>query len=228
MMRFTAESLRATTFARLGSLGFRPADTLPLPEIDLPVRPPEEVAARLLTLRAVFAWVIFPEDDVPAADVKKHINRNGLYEWLTMEEASILAMPRGKARKTQSGHIGWRLENMWPLAWALGFEPEPDLAAAQIGEEVVRPILFEFLPDFEGTIETALAHASPRTPAEVIAMEYLFYCAHNAVRSAQLGEDTVPKGFEPRAHGGAVHERRHALTWCISPDEDWGEVDLST
>lgn len=42
-------------------------------------------------------------------------------------------------------------------------------------------------------------------------MEYKFYCAHNAVRSAQLGRATVPAGFDTVTHGGTVHERRHAL-----------------
>lgn len=49
----------------------------------------------------------------------------------------------------------------------------------------------------------------------------LFYCAHNAVRSAQLGHDTVPPGFHAVVDGGVVHERRHALTWALSLGVAW-------
>ena len=59
-------------------------------------------------------------------------------------------------------------------------------------------------------------------------MEDLFYCAHNAVRSAQNGGETVPSGYDPVEEGGGVHERRHALTWCLSPGVKWDETDLST
>jgi hypothetical protein len=48
---------------------------------------------------------------------------------------------------------------------------------------------------------------------------------HNAVRSAQLGEDTVPEGFHPIANGGVIHERRHALTWAISPGVSWEKTE---
>lgn len=55
-----------------------------------------------------------------------------------------------------------------------------------------------------------------------------FYCCHNAVRSAQLGGKTVPDGFHPVMNGGVIHERRHALTWCLSPGVAWDDTDLST
>ena len=51
-------------------------------------------------------------------------------------------------------------------------------------------------------------------------------CAHNAVRSAQLGSNTVPNGFDPLTDGGAIHERRHSLTWALSPGTSWDETDF--
>ncbi len=56
----------------------------------------------------------------------------------------------------------------------------------------------------------------------------LFYCLHNAVRSAQCGDDTVPPGFDPIGNGGVVHERRHSLTWMLSKGIEWDDTDLST
>lgn len=224
----TAEALRAKTFADLEALGFRPAYSLPLPDLAQPVRPPAEVAARLMALDALFTWVAFPEQSVATVRVEGYIERNCLRDWLTEDEIAIVALPRGEAHEAHVDTIGWRLENMWALAWALGFEPEPDLESAQVGEAVTRPLIYEFLPGLDSTVEALVAKAKPRAAADVIAMEYRFYCAHNAVRSAQLGGDTVPAGFHPVVHGGAVHERRHSLSWCIAPDVAWDDTDLST
>lgn len=88
--------------------------------------------------------------------------------------------------------------------------------------------LFDFLPSLDHTIDAFLAGCTPRPDGDVDALEDLFYCAHNAVRSAQLGQDTVPPGFHPVADGGVVHERRHALTWTLSPGVAWSDTDLST
>lgn len=224
----TAEALREKTFADLEALGFRPAKSLPLPDVGQQVRPASDIAARLMALDALFTWVAFPENAASTTRVQKYIDSNGLRDWLTAEEAAAIDLPRADAHRAHVDNIGWRLENMWALAWVLGFGPEPDLEAAQISEDVTRPMIFEFLPGLDGTVAGLIAKAAPRPPEAVTALEYRFYCAHNAVRSAQLGGNTVPEGFHPVAHGGAVHERRHSLSWCIAPGVAWEETDLST
>jgi hypothetical protein len=224
----TAEALRARVFAELESLGFQPANSLPLPDVNLPIRPAVEIAARLMALDALFTWVAFPEKAAASERIGKYMDPNQLREWLTHDESEIVSLPRVEAHKLHVDNIGWKLENMWPLAWALGFDREPTIEASQVGEDVSRPIIYEFLPGLDGTVDKLLAKAAPRLAAEVIALEYRFYCAHNAVRSAQLGGRTVPEGFHPVILGGAVHERRHSLSWCIAPDVTWDETDLST
>ena len=224
----TGETLRAKTFADLEALGFRPARSLPPPDLDATLRPAVEVAARLMALDALFTWVAFPEESAASERVERYLDRNGLRDWLTGAEAEIVALPRPAAHEAHVDNIGWKLENMWALAWVLGFEPEPALEASQVDSDVTGPLIYEFLPGLDGTVAGLLAKAAPRPAGEVIALEYRFYCAHNAVRSAQLGGPTVPSGFHPIIHGGAVHERRHSLTWCLAPGTPWDETDLST
>ena len=181
-----------------------------------------------MALDALFTWVAFLEKDVPSERVEGYIGRNGLRDWLTEEEGEIVSLPRAEARESHVDDIGWKLENMWALAWVLGFGPEPTLDSSLVGEDVTRPMIFEFLPGLDGTVEGFATKVSPRPVADVSAMEYRFYCAHNAVRSAQLGSRTVPDGFHPVLHGGAIHERRHSLTWCLARDTAWEDTDLST
>jgi hypothetical protein len=221
-------SLREHVFAELKELGFRPAGSLPDPDASQSPRPTEEIAGRLMSLDALFTWVAFSEEDVTTDRIEAYLNRNGLRSWLTAEESEILALTRKAAHEAHVDTIGWKLENMWSLAWVLGFEPPPSVESSQIRADISRSLIYEFLPGLERTIADLIARSTLRADEVLIAMEYRFYCAHNAVRSAQLGRDTVPRGFHPVYHGGAVHERRHSLTWCLSPSVSWQDTDLST
>lgn len=124
--------------------------------------------------------------------------------------------------------VGWRLENMWALAWLLGLAEEPSAIIGQLPPEVSGLLMGLFLPDFTATVAT-LTSGDLQPVEEVIRAEDLFYLAHNAVRSGQLGElDRIPEGFDPIGSGGAIHERRHSLTWALAPGTRWHETDLST
>lgn len=223
-----AEVVRRRGMQRLQRDGFRPADWLPLPDMNRTVRPPAEITARLMALSAVFAWVSAPESAIDSERLRQHVQENRLRRWLTDEEIEILSMDRGDAHETHVDAIGWKLENMWPLAWVLGFEEEPDCEASQIDDDITQAIVRKYLAELEKNVEEMVRRSKPRSAKEVIVLEDLFYCAHNAVRSAQLGKQTVPDGFDPLSHGGAIHERRHSLTWCLSPGTAWDDTDLST
>ncbi len=222
------DGIRSRVFTNLNALGFRPANWLPPPTGSSKLRPVEEIAVRLMALDALFTWVCFSEDDAPTARVLRYIERNRLLDWMSETEAAIVSLERPAANELHVDHIGWKLENMWALAWVLGFDPEPSLAASQIEEEVIQSIIFDFLPGLDATVSQLLEKSTPRSSEQVVEKEYLFYCAHNAVRSAQLGGETVPPGFHPIIHGGAIHERRHSLTWCVTENVTWDDTDLST
>jgi len=198
---------RSENLATLKKLGFKVAPSLPTKRENDGLRPAKEIAARFVALRALFLWVSSP-DPMKRADVKSA---------LTPDERRMYALPRAKARAF-TDTIGWRLENMWPLAWIVGFEPKPPVSGEMIDGKTIRAMLFDFEPSAKAA----------RTEAEVLDLEDLFYCAHNAARSAQLGGKTVPKGFHPIAGTGVIHERRHALTWATSPRTKWDDTDLST
>lgn len=125
--------------------------------------------------------------------------------------------------------MGWTQENMWSLAWTLGYDAPPPVGGPLIDGETFGPML-KFLPEIaDGEIDAFLSKVKPRSEKEIVQMEDVFYCAHNAARAAQLGHTKlVPKGFHPMADAGAIHERRHSLTWAISPGVKWDDTDLST
>jgi len=223
------QRIRIQSLAWLEPRGFKVANWLPLSGGDFDhLRPVAEVAARAISTKALFAFVVVPEEVLPSDYLTEFFAHNNLRDALTNDEREILLLDREVAHNQHQDTIGWKLENLWPLAWALGYEETPTIEAEQISSDTQNAVLHGFLPSFETSLDEFVAQLSPRGASEVAALEDLFYCAHNAVRSAQLGGDTVPKGFHPMLHGGVVHERRHALTWCLSPGTVWEETDLST
>jgi hypothetical protein len=219
-------SLRERTLAAMAQHGFRCSANLPISD-DGALRPAEEIARRFAALGMLFLYVDAAEDSVPTEALEKVIARDGLGQALTAQEGAILTQDRSKARAEHQDSIGWKLENMWALAWVFGFEPEPPFHARQLSTDVIIALI-EFLPGPAQTVTQFLAANVLRPTADIIEREDRFYCAHNAVRSAQLGSPTVPPDFHPVADGGAIHERRHALTWCLSPGVSWDDTDLST
>jgi hypothetical protein len=223
-----ARDLKQRVFSELGLLGFQPASSLPLPDLHSDLRAASTLCRRLMALHAVFAWAGAPEHAAESAPLLAYIERSKLRASMTESERALIDLPRDEARERHAGTVGWKLENMWALAWIVGFREAPALDASQIPDAIIEAMLFGFLPGWDGNAADFAASVALRPVHEVIYMEYKFYCAHNAVRSAQLGGATVPADFDPIAHGGAVHERRHALTWSLAPGVDWDETDLST
>ncbi|MEM6926073.1 MAG: DUF4272 domain-containing protein [Myxococcota bacterium] len=208
---------RATNVAALAEAGFRAPRWLSA--FDRALRPAAEIAQRALALRALF--VAIAADGAEVAESRRRLASEPLRSALTDDEHALLAEPVAQARN----RVGWRLENLWPLAWALGFEPPPATAAGMIDDGRIAAVI-GFLD--HPSADDLLAAATPRTESEVSALQDRFLLAHHAVRSAQMGRATVPRGFHPAIDGGVIHERRHALTWMISPGVDWDDTELST
>lgn len=222
-------SVRDTNLALLARAGFRVAQWLPRERgAGNELRPLTEIAARLFALDALFTWVAFPEQSAASDRVRRYADANNARSWLTSAERDMFELPRQVAHERHVDSIGWRLENMWSLAWVLGFAAEPRFDGEMMPSELQRAMLLQFMPGLDKRVSDLLDRKTSRGYAEVSALEDLFYCAHNAARSAQLGHDTVPAGFHPVVGGGVVHERRHALTWCVSPGVAWDDTDLST
>lgn len=222
------EQVREQSLNFLKGTGFHPAGWLPVNRGNLQLRPTEEIVGRLFALDSIFTWVAFSESNASSGNLKEYVEGNDLESFMSVSEKKIFRLSRNQAHEACVETIGWKLENMWPLAWVLGFDAKPTLEAGLISDDISNSLLYEFLPGGEATIEDFVDSVQPRTIQEVIAWEDLFFCAHNAVRSAQLGSPSVPKGFNPIVHGGVVHERRHALTWCLSPGIKWDDIDLNT
>lgn len=233
----TPQEIRDANLAILNQHGFRPATWMPLPatpgdttELGFAggtLRPAIEIANRLLCHCAAFAWGSAPSRFEQR--ISGFVSSNDLWPQMTPVEVELLKMPKDDAASEFSQSVGWRLENIWSLAWILGLAEEPSAITGQLSQEVSGALMSLFLPNFTTTAESLLEQGHVQPVAEVIRMEDLFYLAHNAVRSGQTGRpEQLPPGFDPIGDGGAIHERRHSLTWALAPGATWDETDLST
>jgi hypothetical protein len=224
-----ARQVRLANVRQLTAAGFRVAGSLPIKRDRVKaVRPAREIASRLMALDAAFTWACQSEEDASSKDLKGYIARNELAAHMTKEDRSIVKLTRTRAHAKHADVAGWRLENMWPLAWVLGYKKRPKLEGTVLSQDIERAIIMEFLPGIGATVDDLLGKSKLRSYEDVQPVEDLFYCAHNAARSAKLGGRTVPKGFDPTVGGEVVRERRHALTWCLSPGVAWEDTDLDT
>lgn len=224
-----AQSVRAANLKAAREAGFLVADSLPLRSPGGAVRPHEEIVKRLAAIESLCIYVSAPPDEYPEATVRGMIADHGLSDYFTQEEAKIMALTRDDAFEANKETIGWKMENMVPLCWALGNDVPPRIDGEMIGGPELDHIITSFAPYTSAACAALLNAKALRPAAEIIAMEDLFYCAHNAVRTAQFNDsNAVPRDFDPIVNGGVIHERRHALTWLISPGVAWDRTDLST
>lgn len=192
------------------------------------LRPKEEIAARILCNYLCWAYVYQTAEQLPAQAIKKYLELHKLNDKLTKQEKQILASDRKTAQKKFGSKIGWKLENTWALAWVLGFEECIDIDQGPFGEATA-PALLKFMGSLAVNPNAFLKTCRIKSLAEVAQMEDIYYCTHNAVRSAQIGNaDAVPPGFHAAKHGGIIHEKRHSLTWVLSPGVAWEDTDLDT
>ncbi|HEY3324568.1 MAG TPA: DUF4272 domain-containing protein [Planctomycetota bacterium] len=226
---FDVPKVRRLNLDLLGREGFVVADSLPYVWLDGPptLRPVDEIASRVHALGLLFLWVSTPAEAFGTDALVNTFTERKVREHLTSDETLIMNLPRERAREEHIDRIGWRLENMWSLAWVIGFEPPPPLCG-QMELELIKSMLFDFLNLPARSASQIVEQCRRRSDEVVYELADRFYCAHNAVRSAQTGRDTVPRTFDPFAEGGAIHERRHGLWWVLFPGVAWEDVDLST
>lgn len=241
MVGIDSRQIRQKTTRRCKESGFRFAEMLPVRDpADSRLRPLEEIVARLAALTQLCLYVSASPELHPTNRIQRFFKEHDLERHLTGEEASVLAQHRDEARNAHVDSIGWKMENAWPLGWIAGFDAEPLIDGQMIDSDLIQLLRTEFVPTDLNDFALRSAEYSSRPLTKIVQLEDLFYCVHNAVRSAQFPMrpprwkfwcrrlPTVPTEFDPITNGGVIHERRHALTWALSPGVEWDDTDLST
>jgi Domain of unknown function (DUF4272) len=204
--------------------GFVPTTSLPT-DLGRQLRPAIEIAQRLNAIKALILWLMIPEEELANEKILNFVKNNELDKYIAEDELEILNASRDDEELRNI--IGWKFENAWPLAWYFGYNA-PDMTGEMMTGEQMQEILLNYTCPLDDKLEEWLKNRTFLSEEELLKKEDLFYCLHNAVRSAQLGGKTVPNNFDPIGNAGVIHERRHALTWMLSKGTTWDNTDLST
>lgn len=230
MAEIDGAKVREKSMACLRQHGFHFPESLPVGPLGEAgrLRDPAEIARRLWALNCLFGYVAASTKSIPSMRICKCMLRSDLRSLLTPDELSVLDGWRWKARNRHLDTIGWRLENMLPLAWILGFEFEPSVDGQMLQGEPVRAMVNDFLGSLGQNVSSWLSRQRVRSEGEVIEKHDLFACAHQAVQTAREGGDALPAGFDPLGGGGVIEERLRALSWALSPGVAWEAVGPAT
>lgn len=167
--------------------GFVPSRSLPT-QLERQLRPKIEIAKRLNAIKAMVLWLMIPAKDLADKDILHFVESNELYLFMTEDEKQIFHSSREDEALRNA--IGWKFENAWPLAWYFGYVP-PDISGQMMTGEQMQEIVFKYKCPLTEKIEDWLGTKEVVPEEELRKHEDLFYCLHNAVRSAQMGGQTV-------------------------------------
>ncbi len=120
-------------------------------EIDIELRTPDEIRARILTLSAILRRLALetpPQDGkgdplADAFDEREWLRDLGLQHQVTAREATLLDSPIGAIAAEAIPEVSWHGEALVALAWAVGIRDMPRVDAASdpdpIMDHVPRP-----------------------------------------------------------------------------------------
>ena len=198
------------------------ADWMPLADIRFQgtktqLRPQAEIVRRMLAAYAATAWVCAPPELFPSGLITQYIKGNQLKKRsFSKREITWMEMKREETEAFEV-EAGWIFENLWGLAWMLGFELTVNPNDHQANDSILGPLNNEFLGQFELSFDDMMEKTQLRSVEQIITLEDLMYCAHNGERNSQ---NVIAAGI--------MQERRHPLTWALSPGVLWDDTDVST
>jgi len=135
------DGFRARSAALLRSKGLRFFPLFPINPADTPLQTRPTIVARLAGLALTVTWVLAPEERYSSADVQALAKHQDVAAQMSRQERSILAMDRKRAASEKAATIGWLMENMAILAWALGHDYEPRLDGAMIRGDPLKEVI---------------------------------------------------------------------------------------
>ncbi len=216
---------RERNVALLAQSGFTPQPWLPLREHRVELRPTIEIVRRSMAVGAMLAWV---EETHDAGAIEAHVARSGLLAELSADERALFAMDRAAARDADAISVPALFDGLWSLAWVLGHDPAPAFDGRRAPPEVEASVRAFAQRGLDAAADAVADRVTLRSLADVVVVEDLFYCVHNAARHAAFGQATARPAFDPDEQGPAIEARRQGLTWVLSPSVAWHDTELDS
>ncbi|MGG2027024.1 DUF4272 domain-containing protein [Gottfriedia sp. S16(2024)] len=176
-------------------------------------------SSELIYRATIMSGMIYIAFEAPTKDIGDWIKEQGLYEYVSEWEKSILNKNEAYLTKVEKLHLNWYVESLWMLVWVLGINNEFKFI------ESVGDNLINMVPDIKKNQNFTYLEKSlklkPKT--EIYNIADLYYRTHWFVVDSRL-KGKILNSFNECL----VIERRKVLEWVINPSVDWDDIDLST
>lgn len=218
------KSRRERTLMKIGVLGIDHCEWLPLIEGYEIIKTEEQICKRFLAsfFSAMLACDFSSDHEFFETEGREIINsfieRYNVQDALYPDEKKILT---GECDERLAVNVSWTVESSYTLMWVLGFVTSEELEAP--GEGCDTNAMVKFVQQFE-SFEEFRAACKMRTASEILDMIDLYYNIHWACVDHRLNPKTNCGEFNEEV----VMERRKALEWIISEENDWNEISLDT
>ncbi|SNC77330.1 protein of unknown function [Hymenobacter gelipurpurascens] len=207
------QRVKAQSEAKVLALDGRVCDWLPL--LDIPeLRDIEAIRGRISVVNAL----INISFQAPVAVIREWLTTENLLAHVSPEEAAILAKKDEQLTDQELTNLRWNLESLWAMMWATQMVHELD-PVKWCGDNMAS--LLPNLEKGEGNEKLAKVQAL-RPAAELYQMLDFYYRLHWYC-------------VDERIHGRAatvseslVYERRKALEWIYSNQDEWDTVEMNT
>ncbi len=192
------------------------------------LRPPREVAKRILALHTVVCIA----RGRPRSEAMKDLEQTGAADALTEAERDFLAHRRLPESERQA--MIWQLEDLWVLMWSLRHIDEFTWPTEMCNVDALHELVFNKSKDSRAFIEDA----NLRGTKSILDATQIVIGIHAVLRSASAEQEEVPENLNWKQPNrmvlvsnsaliGIVARRHHALNWLRGLGE-WDTVDTPT
>ena len=179
------------------------------------VRSNDEIIKRV----TIMAGMVYIAHQAPTSVIREWIEEQNLYSFVTKFEKGILEKNQEEVTSQEILKIKWYVESHLALVWVLGVNKNLQV------DKPVGDILIQMVPDVrkKQNFSTLKAKSLMLNEKEIYEQADFYYRVH------WYCVDTRLKGLNSsKFDEGKIMERRKALDWVITPEEEWDEIDLST
>ncbi|MEC8325044.1 MAG: DUF4272 domain-containing protein [Pseudomonadota bacterium] len=208
-----AEKVRQHTVQRLRELEVPLHPHLPFIDGRLK-RTPVEIAERIVGLYAMLGIGRDADPDL----LWNWMEENGFLSFLSDAEMEI--MQKEKFTEANINICSWKQESLFVLGWFVNIESDMGLPS----EESDLDELFTMIPP-EVEFQTMIDSFRLKSEESLLETLDFYYCLHAAIKHPELWESEKQMRNVKFA---AVEERRRALEWLVSADNNWDNITLDT
>lgn len=179
------------------------------------LRDSDEIIKRV----TIMAGMVYIAHEAPPFVIKKWIEEQNLYKYLTEFEQDILEKEEQQVTSNEKLKLKWYVESMWALVWVLRINNNFQIYES-VGDDLILMV-----PDVKKNqyISMLRSKVTMRDKKEIYEQVDLYYRLHWHCVDARIKGSKHSKFDE-----GTIMERRKALDWVVTPDVEWDDIDLST